>query len=91
MAGAGDMAGAYVRAFAPLRELMWVWSVTWCAKWLVESTRPRNRSAGGEDWSQDNGDAALIAHVRARVSDYLSRPTIDRVQAELHTLTGLLA
>lgn len=89
MAGAGDMAGAYARAFVSLRELMWLWSVTWCAKWLVESTRPRSRSAGGEDWSQDNSEAALIAHVRARVADYLSPPTIARVQAELHTLTRL--
>lgn len=91
MAGAGDIEAAYGRAFVPLRELMWLWSVTWCAKWLVESTRPRSSKAGGEDWSQDNSEADLIAHVRARVADYLSIPTIERVQAELHTLTGLFA
>ncbi|MDD2919498.1 phosphotransferase [Rhodoferax sp.] len=91
MLGAGDMAAAYAPAFVPLRELMWLWSVTWCAKWLVQSTRPRSHSAGGEDWSQDNSEAVLIAHVRARVADYLSIPTIERVQAELHTLTGLFA
>lgn len=91
MASAGDMAKTYVHAFVPLRELMWLWSVTWCAKWLVESSRPRSRSAGGEDWSQDNSDAALVSHVRSRVADYLSLQTLERQQAEFHTLSRLFA
>jgi len=90
-ASAGDMAKTYVRAFVPLRELMWLWSVTWCAKWRVESTRPRNGCADGEDWSQDNSDAALISHVRSRVDDYLSMQTVARVQAEFQTLTRLFS
>lgn len=91
MAAAGDLAGAYSGAFVPLRELMWLWSVTWCAKWLVESSRPRSFRAEGEDWSQDNSDAGLVAHVRLRVADYLSLPTIERVLAELQALRGLFA
>lgn len=88
MASAGAMANDYVRSFVPLLELMWLWSVTWCAKWLVESGRPRSRSAVGQDWSQDNSDAALISHVRSRVADYLSMQTMARQQAELQILAG---
>lgn len=88
----GAMAAPYLAACVPLRELMWLWSVTWCAKWLSESAKPKNTSpAGGQDWSQANSDAALIGHVRGRVHDYLAASTIDHVMAELDALQGLLA
>jgi hypothetical protein len=57
---------------APLRRAMWLWSVTWCAKWRALSSRSPSRAASGEDWSSQLSDQALIAHVRDRVDHYLS-------------------
>jgi aminoglycoside phosphotransferase (APT) family kinase protein len=90
MSAAGTIAEPYLTAFVPLRELMWLWSVTWCAKWLTESVKPKQAmGTGGEDWSQANSAASLIRHVRSRVDDYLSIATIDRVLAEGHELDRL--
>ena len=91
MAAVGNVAAPYLAAFVPLRELMWLWSVTWCAKWLTESVKTKGAGCGGEDWSQDNSDVALIEHVRSRVDDYLAFATINRVQAELHALDRVYA
>jgi hypothetical protein len=79
--------GAELRSwFVPLRAAMWLWSVTWCAKWRVLSPRHAQASADGEDWSREHSSAALIAHVRDRVDCYLARPAIERVVAELDEL-----
>lgn len=87
MSAAGTIAESYLAAFVPLRELMWLWSVTWCAKWLAESVKPKHAmGTGGEDWSQANSDASLIRHVRSRVDDYLTITTIDRVLDEFNEL-----
>jgi Phosphotransferase enzyme family len=72
--------------FVPLRAAMWLWSVTWCAKWRVLSPREASASADGEDWSHDRSSDALIAHVRERVDCYLSLPAIQRVVNELDEL-----
>lgn len=56
----------------PLARAMWLWSLSWCAKWLTLSQRAPGASADGEDWSADHSDPALIAHVRERVMHYLS-------------------
>lgn len=70
----------------PMRRLMWLWSITWCAKWQVESGQQikagKNVIDNAEDWSADNSDDALIAHVRNRVSHYLEPATIERVRAD---------
>lgn len=90
MSAAGAVAEPYLAAFVPLRELMWLWSVTWCAKWLTESVKPKHAmGAGGEDWSQANSDASLIRHVRSRVDDYLSISTVNQVLAEFNELDRL--
>lgn len=92
MSAAGAIAEPYLAALVPLRELMWLWSVTWCAKWLTESMKPKHASgAGGEDWSQANSDASLIQHVRSRVDDYLSISTINQVLSEFNELDRLFA
>ncbi|MDP2440112.1 phosphotransferase [Rhodoferax sp.] len=92
MSAAGTIAEPYLAAFVPLRELMWLWSVTWCAKWLTESVKTKHASgAGGEDWSQANSDALLIQHVRSRVDDYLSISTINQVLSEFNELDRLFA
>lgn len=66
----------------PLREAMWLWAVTWCAKWRVLSGGDAARSADGEDWSADRSDQALVAHVRGRVALYLSVEGVERVVSE---------
>jgi hypothetical protein len=71
----------------PLARAMWLWSLSWCAKWLALSRRAPRLDADGEDWSAAHSDAALVAHVRERVLHYLSaagiacaRRGIDEVQ-----------
>ena len=91
------LAEAQASHLMALRRLMWLWSVSWCAKWRVESARPakadKHAAASAEDWSADNSDAALIAHVRDRTAHYLAPETIERVRAdwrERHALSDLL-
>lgn len=75
----------------PLRRAMWLWSVTWCAKWRVASRAAAAQSQDGEDWSDENLDPALAAHVRERVDHYLSSAGIELVKAEFEQLTELMA
>lgn len=70
----------------PLRRAMWLWSLTWCAKWRVASATARAAGSDGEDWSAQNIDARLAAHVRERVDHYLSAEGVAWVSAELETL-----
>ncbi len=71
------------------RRAMWLWSLTWCAKWRVEHQRARDATDAGEDWSNTLSDPALIAHVRDRVDHYLSLPIVTRVCTELAFLERL--
>jgi len=76
--------GASQRAWlAPLRTAMWLWSITWCAKWRVSSPRPPLAPSASSDWSQHHSAAALVEHVRDRVNDYLSPGGVHRVINEL--------
>lgn len=70
----------------PLRNAMWLWAVTWCAKWRVQSAAARSAGADGEDWSAERSDPALVAHVRGRVDHYLSPVGVARVLDELSAL-----
>jgi thiamine kinase-like enzyme len=72
------------------RRAMWLWSLTWCAKWRARHGKTRDASISGEDWSAELSDDALVAHVRERVEHYLSLATIERVRAELHALDDAL-
>nr|WP_243726441.1 aminoglycoside phosphotransferase family protein [Halomonas ventosae] len=72
------------------RRAMWLWSLTWCAKWRASHLRSRDAQARGEDWSAELSDDALIAHVRDRVDHYLSVDVIEHVQREFRTLEQLL-
>jgi hypothetical protein len=74
---------AFAPWLVPLRAAMWLWSVTWCAKWRVLSAQAARAGGDGEDWSGQRSDAALIAHVRERVDDYLSPSGVARVLDEL--------
>ena len=70
---------------------MWLWSVTWCAKWRVESQgalkEDKLSQDSTEDWSAENtaddeGGAALIAHVADRTAHYLASDVIAHVVSE---------
>ena len=70
----------------PLRRLTWLRSVTWCVHYRVESAKARRRdkhlAASTEDWSTEDVDTALTAHVEGRVADYLNPATIAAIRAE---------
>lgn len=74
------------RWHVPLRRAMWLWSVTWCAKWRVASLAARAAGSDGEDWSAQNIDARLASHVRDRVDHYLSPEGVGWVSAEFDAL-----
>lgn len=67
-----------------LRRLLVLRALTWCAKWRVQHARQEDRGNAGstENWSADNSDPALIAHVAGRVADYLSPASIARMRAD---------
>ena len=74
----------------PLRRAMWLWSVTWCAKWRVASRAAASERVDGEDWSDENLDPALAAHVRSRVDHYLSVEGINCVLSEFELLAKFM-
>tara|TARA_R110000744_G_scaffold171490_1_gene290002 strand:- start:28 stop:1047 length:1020 start_codon:yes stop_codon:yes gene_type:complete len=61
----------------PMRRAMWLWSMTWCAKWRSLSDQDVKMTQDGEDWSARKSEAALIAHVKGRVDHYLAPETVD--------------
>ena len=80
-----------------LRRMMWLWSVTWCAKWRVQSqaaaTIKHHDGGSTEDWSAELSDPALVAHVADRVEHYLDPATIERVRQDWrgdNALTAML-
>lgn len=81
--------GRHVQSWQDLiacRQAMWLWSVTWCAKWKATQQRMADASHRGEDWSSQLSDDALIRHVRNRVEHYLSLPILQRVMREFKEL-----
>ncbi len=72
------------------RRIMWLWSVTWCAKWRVLHGHGRRQTDGAasQDWSAELTDDATVAHVRGRVDAYLSEAVVDRVLAEFAALAA---
>ena len=70
----------------PMRRLLFLRAITWCVKWSVLHRRSqrgdKHRAASTEDWSAENSDPALIAHVAGRVADYLAPETLRRMRAE---------
>ncbi|MEM8761167.1 MAG: aminoglycoside phosphotransferase family protein [Pseudomonadota bacterium] len=85
-----SLTGASADWLLPLRRAMWLWSMTWCAKWRVLSGAAAQRDAAGEDWSADRSEAALVEHVRGRVDHYLDPETATRLWAEFSDLQRVL-
>lgn len=75
----GPMAAEAQAWHLPLRRAMWLWSITWCAKWRVLSRQRASAAASGQDWSAERSAAPLVTHVRERVDHYLSEPVVERV------------
>ncbi|TDX28330.1 thiamine kinase-like enzyme [Modicisalibacter xianhensis] len=73
-------------ALVATRRAMWLWSITWCAKWWNLHRRERDALVCGEDWSTSLSDPTLIAHVVGRVTHFLSTPIVARVVDETHQL-----
>ena len=86
----GPSAAAWDDWHLPLRRAMWLWSITWCAKWQVASRAVSSATVAGEDWSTDLSAPALIAHARGRVDHYLSLPIVERVLDEIAALAQTL-
>ena len=74
----------------PLRRAMWLWSMTWCAKWRVLSGAEAKATQDGEDWAAGKSEAALIAHVRGRVDHYLYPETAALMDDGFARLADLL-
>ena len=89
-AAMGDAGAAFQPWFVPLRRAMWLWSVTWCAKWRVLSGEAEQAENHGEDWSADKSSDALVRHVRGRVDCYLSAAIVQRIDAVFDALDGML-
>jgi len=88
LGSAADFARAW---HVPLRRAMWLWSLSWCAKWRAMSGRRPDPAAAGEDWSAEHSNSALVTHVRGRVDHYLSEPVIATVLAEFAALDTAFA
>lgn len=82
MANAGRHTRIEESALLEARRGMWLWSLTWCAKWRALQGQSRDAQAHGEDWSGSLSSDSLIAHVAERVEHYLSPAIIDRVLDE---------
>lgn len=87
----GPSAAASSDWHLPLRRAMWLWSITWCAKWRVASNAESSLMASGQDWSTRLSEPALIAHVRGRVDHYLSTPVVEQVLGEMDNLERTLS
>lgn len=87
----GHLAPWYAPGMVALREAMWLWSLTWCAKWLAESACAAKPSASGEDWSQAHHPPALVQHVGERARHYLSGECVQRQLDELSDLSRALS
>jgi hypothetical protein len=80
-----------MRWHLPLRRGMWLWSLTWCAKWRVLSRQAARSGGDGEDWSVQRSEDRLVAHVRERVDHYLDPDVVHRVRQGFEELAEALA
>ncbi|MCW4152147.1 aminoglycoside phosphotransferase family protein [Halomonas sp. 18H] len=79
------------RGLIATRRAMWLWSVTWCAKWLALNQTGPDAMTKGEDWSASLSEAPLIAHVAERARHYLAEPTIAHVSEANQQLAQVLS
>ncbi|MGO1118907.1 aminoglycoside phosphotransferase [Rhodovibrionaceae bacterium A322] len=79
----------------PLRRLLWLRAMTWCAFWQVNHRKAAKdeaeRALSAQDWSADKTDSKLIAHVAERVTHYLSPDILKLMQQDWAATDGLEA
>jgi aminoglycoside phosphotransferase (APT) family kinase protein len=79
----------------PMRRVTFLRALTWCVMWSVEHRRAARAGAdaadSAADWSAENSDPELIAHVAERVGEYLRPATLQRMRAEWLADDGLAA
>ena len=92
-AGRKDLADALRPWLIPLRRITMLRAITWCAKWQVMQRREvraaKHLAKSTEDWSAQNNDPAIVAHVADRTSHYLSADILCRMRAEWLAEDGL--
>ena len=85
-----DLGVSMQSTLIPMRRLMWLWSVTWCAKWRVESKATqlsnKHQAQNTEDWAMQNSPDALVTHVSGRTEHYLQEEVIHKITTEFETL-----
>ena len=82
LAAAGPARAALVApTLLPLRRLLLLRALTWCALWRVEHRAQitEDNSAG---WAADRSDPGLIAHVEERTRHYLDPAVVRRLRGE---------
>ena len=60
---------------APVRRLVWLRTMTWCVKWMVESR-------GSNGWSRLRLDKRTRRHMEVCLADFFDPATIDRIRTE---------
>lgn len=91
--GGAAFAEAFLPWLLPMRRLLFLRAVTWCALWRVsheaKARAAKDSAESTRDWSAENSDPALIAHVKGRTDLYLSAPILKRMRAEWTESPGL--
>ncbi|WP_455372589.1 phosphotransferase [Limibacillus halophilus] len=91
--GGTDFAAALRPWLLPMRRLLFLRAITWCALWRIShaagAKRGKESAESTRDWSAENSDPALIAHVKDRTDLYLSAPILKRMRAEWRESPGL--
>ncbi|NVN55647.1 aminoglycoside phosphotransferase family protein [bacterium Scap17] len=90
MATSADPALHDSQTLLQARRAMWLWSLSWCAKWLSLNCETRDNGHHGEDWSSELSEDRLIAHVRERARHYLTEHCIRGVIDEWQQLARAL-
>ncbi len=85
---AAELANKMQPYMIPMRRLMWLWSVTWCAMWQVESRAAavdqKNQRGNTRDWASENNPEDLTDHVLERVNHYLQADVISLIREDFY-------
>lgn len=69
----------------PMRRLTWLRTLSWCARWRVESAKPAGSDFGGgatSQWSAEKLADERATAIRSRIADYFDPETVARVRSE---------
>lgn len=83
-----DRAARVAPTLLPLRRLLLLRALTWCALWRVEH-RAEISAGDSAGWAAARSDPALIAHVEERTRHYLDPAVVRRLRGEWLESPGL--